>query len=336
MNKIKVCPRIHLFIIISALFIAIGMAVGTICHFVSNGFFNFGGEFSSYNCVTVTYDSLRGADTIKPICEKALNDFDPYEVSVSEIKTGGEIVFKYKASTSVEKLQEAVDELNKSLKVAEGDELLGVASLHQGVVEEGGDRAVKLAAIAVASAAAAQFIYFIIRFKLRAAFSALLSNIHNLGIFVALAAITRMPVGTEFTAIAAAVVVVSMIFSCLLFDRTRKNFKSDKYEKTDRKEVIEISASETRVYTLVACSAIAVAAVIVAVFAAISSLSIAAAAPAMLAVFGAIACCYGCLFFTPAVHSAIDETCEEVKGLIKSSKGKQPAKTEEKTAVKEA
>ncbi len=336
MNKLKVCPKIHLFIIISALFIAIGMAVGTICHYISNGFFNFGGEFSSYNCVTITYDSLRDADTVKPICEKVLSDFNAYEVSVSDAKTGGEIIYKYNSSTSVEKLQAAVDKLNASLAVDDGDELLGVASLHQGKVEEGGDRAVKMAAIALASAAALQFIYFIFRYKLRAAFSALLSCIHNLGIFVALAAITRMPVGTEITAIAAAVVLVTMILNCLLFDRTRKNFKNDKYAKTDRKEVVEISASETRVSTLIACSAIAVAAVLVAVFAAISSLSIAAVAPAMLAVFGAIACCYGCLFFTPAVHSAIDGTCEQVKGLIKSKSSKQSVKTEEKPAVKEA
>lgn len=336
MNKIKVCPKIHLFIIISCLFIAIGMAVGTVCHFISNGFFNFGGEFSSYNCVTISYDSLWDADTVKPVCEKALSDFDPYEVSVSDLKTGGEIVYKYNASTSVEKLQAAVDKLNESLAQGEDDELLGVASLHQGKVEEGGDRAVKMAAVALASAAAFQFIYFIFRYKLRAAFSALLSCIHNVGIFVALAAITRMPVGTEMTAIAAAVVLVTMILNCFLFDRTRKNFKNDKYAKTDRKEVVEISASESRLSTLTACSAIAAAAVVVAVFAAISSLSIAAVAPAMLAVFGAIACCYGCMFFTPAVHSGIDRACEEVKGLIKSKSSKQSVKKEEKPAVKEA
>lgn len=336
MNKLKVCPKIHLFIIISCLFIAIGMAVGTICHFLSNGFFNFGGEFASYNSVNITYDSLRDADTVKPICEKALQDFDPYEVSVSETSTGGEIIFKYNASTTLKELQVAVNKLNENLSIDESDEVLGVASLHEGKVDKGGDRAVKMAAIAVASAAAAQFIYFIFRYKLRAAFSALLSNIHNLGIFVALVAITRMPVGTEMTAIAAAVVLITMILNCLFFDRTRKNFKADKYAKTERGEVVEISASETRLISLAACSAIAVAAVIVAVFAAISSLSIAATAPAMLAVLGAIACFYGCVFFTPSVHSAIDATCEKVKGLIKSKGSKQSVKAEDKPAAKKA
>ncbi|MDE7087212.1 MAG: hypothetical protein K2O67_03365, partial [Clostridia bacterium] len=55
MTKFKVCSKIHLFIIISVLFIAIGMAVGTICHFCANGFFNYGGEFASYTSVKVTY-----------------------------------------------------------------------------------------------------------------------------------------------------------------------------------------------------------------------------------------------------------------------------------------
>ena len=55
MTKFKVCAKIHLFIIISSLFIAIGMAVGTICHFCANGFFNYGGEFKSYNSVNIVY-----------------------------------------------------------------------------------------------------------------------------------------------------------------------------------------------------------------------------------------------------------------------------------------
>ena len=44
----KIIKLRHIALIITVVIIAIGMAVGTICHFVSNGFFNYGDEFASY------------------------------------------------------------------------------------------------------------------------------------------------------------------------------------------------------------------------------------------------------------------------------------------------
>lgn len=330
MTKFKVCAKIHLFIIISAIIIAVGMAVGTVCHFCANGFFNYGGEFASYKCVTVTYVNSENKDeeSIKPLCEQALGEFKAYEVSYAETSNGGEITYKFANRTDSAKLQAAVDELYS--KLDETGSHLNDASLREVKVSEGGAKAITFASIALASAAAFQFIYFIFRYKLRAAFSALLASVHNLGVFVALAAITRIPVGAEMIAIGAAVVVLTMILTCVLFDRTRKNFKNDKYEKTERLEVVDISAQESRKVTFAAVGALACAAVVFGAFATIAAMYIGAFAPYILAVLGLVACLYGAVFFTPAVHGAIDTTCEKVKSSIApSQKTKKTAKTQE-------
>lgn len=320
MTKFKVCKKIHLFIIISVLAIVIGMAVGTICHFCANGFFNYGSEFKSYKCVTVTYYSseYKSASEVKDLCETSLKGFDAYETSVADTAMGGEIVYKYSAKTDSEKLVAAVAELNKSLdKNGSG---LNVASVHEAKVEVGGSRAIIYASIAVAAAAAFQFIYFVIRYKLRAAFSALLANVHNLGLFIALAAMTRLPLGIATVTIGAACVLVTMLLCGILFDRTRKNFKNEKYAKTDRVEVIDISACESRMFTVYLLCGLAVAAVVLGVFAAIASLYIGALSTCALAILALVSCAYGTLFFTPAVHSAIDGVCEKVKNSSASGK----------------
>ena len=143
MTKFKVCAKIHLFIIISSLFIAIGMAVGTICHFCANGFFNYGGEFKSYNSVNIVYytSEYKDEEAIKPICDEALSGFNAFEVSCySDGKLGGEIIYKFSAGTDVEKLQAAVDELN--VKLDKNNSGLNRADVHSGVIKEGGSRAV--------------------------------------------------------------------------------------------------------------------------------------------------------------------------------------------------
>lgn len=323
MTKLKICAKMHLFIIISSLIIAIGMAVGTICHFCANGFFNYGNEFSSYNCITVTYYTaeFKDIDAVKPVCDEALSGVNAYAVSYADTTMGGEIVYKYSKATDVKKLEEATEKLNAAFTGK-----LSSASVHEGSVNVGGSRAITFASIALASSAAFMFLYFILRYKLRAAFSALLASVHNLGVFVALAAITRIPVGAEIIAIGAAVVVLTMILACMVFDRTRKNFAMEKYAKTERVEVVEISSAEVRQVSVYAICALAVAVVLLGVFAAIAQLWAGALAPCALALLGLLACFYGAVFFTPSVHGAIDATCETVKGRMKSSKKDKKAK----------
>ncbi len=326
MTKLKICSKFRLFIIISVLIIAIGMAVGTVCHFVADGFFNYGGEFSSYDSVTVNYYSSEygNPDDVKALCEEHLKDFSAYEVSYTETNLGGEIIYKYSDKTDVSKLEEAAQSLNAALdKNGSG---LNSVYVREGKVKEGGSAAIIYASIALASAAAFQFIYFIFRYKLRAALSALLASVHNLGVFVALAAMTRLPLGIEAVAFGAAVVFMTMIATCVFFDKTRKNFADAANAKSDRVDVIEKSAAEVRMISLIGFAAIAAVALILGAFATISSMFIGTFAPYILAVLACVACCYGTLFFTPSVHSAIDALCERSKKKAKPTKAEKSAK----------
>lgn len=328
MTKFKVCSKIHLFIIISCIFITIGMAIGTVCHFISNGFFNYGDEFASYKCITITYytSEYKGEEAIKPICDEQFKGLNAYEISTSETVLGGEIVYKFSPSTDTSKLNTAAENLRKKI----GDNKLSTAAVHEATVSEGGSRAITFASIALASAVAFQFLYFILRYKLRAAFSALLASIHNLGVFVALLAITRIPMGAAAIAVGCAVVFLTMVLTCVLFDRTRKNFKSEKYAKSERLEVVDASAIEVRTLTVIAIGALAVSAVVFGVFSVISSLYIGTLAHYAVMLLGLIACCYGTVFFTPAVHGAIDAVCESTLQKMNSNKHK-PAKSKAKS-----
>jgi len=312
MTNLKICGKKHLFIIISVLIIAIGMAVGTICHFCAGGFFNYGDEFRSYKSVTVTYYASEYTEAkISPVCENALSGLGAYEVSLGD----GEIVYKFSKNADTAKLQSAVDTLNTKF-----DGLETNASLHEGAVNEGGARALRLAAIVAASAVGAQFIYFIFRYKLRSAYSVLLASVHNLGVFVSLVAITRIPVGTDLIAFGVLTVFITIAMTCLFFDRTKKNFKNEKFAKSDAVDVIELSASEVRRVTFVSFCALAVVAAIYEIFAVIAALNASALAPFAAFIFMILSCAYGVMFFTPAVHVLIDGACTKAKNLIKSRK----------------
>lgn len=329
MTKFKVCAKIHLFIIISSIFIAIGLAVGTICHFCANGFFNYGGEFSSYKSVRVEYYLPTTQEDVLSACNSELGGFKSFESAQPEVTSnGGEVIYKFAYSTDTKALEEAAAKLTEKLNEGVEDGKLNWASVHEGTSKAGGSKAITFASIALASAAVFQFLYFIVRYKLRAAYSALLACIHNLGIFVALAAITRIPVGAEMIAFGAAVVFLTMLFSAVIFDRTRKNFANEKYAKTERLEVVDTSACEVRMLTFTTLCALAAATLVFGIFAAIAQLWAAALAPYALALFGLIAVGYGSMFFTPAVHGAIDGVCEDVKKSLKANVKSKKSKTE--------
>ena len=345
MTKFKVCSKIHLFIIISTVLICIGIAIGTIGHFVTavDGFFNYGGEFASYNSITVTYPAEVGEDKVREACDELIVGVKPTNVSYGESygdnSVKKEAVYKFSANSDIAKLKEIADNIESKLNenISSDAFIKCTAYAMQAEVEEGGSKAITFASIALASAAAFMFIYYVIRYKLRAACSALLACVHNLGVFVALLAITRIPVATDTIAIAAAVIVLTMIFCGILFDRTRKNFANEKYAKTDRIEVIDTSAIECRKTTLIAVCALAAAAVIVSVFTTIAASFIGAFAPGIVALLGVIVCGYGAMFFTPAVHSAIDGLFEKVIADRKKKKpAKKGAKPEEAEKAEEA
>ena len=338
MTNFKVSTKFKLFLAISIAILVIGMVLGTIGHFVWNGFFNYGDEFAPYKSVVIRYSAAEyNEETVKPIVDKAFEGLSGYSVSYTDALSGGEIVYKFSKNADTDKLLEAAEKINAALNTIKGDDVapLNVAYVREGNIGEGGARALVFASIATASAVGFAFLYYILRYKLRAACTALLACVHNLGIFVSLVALTRLPVGIELVTISAVIVFLTLLLCGVFFDKSRRNFKNEAYAKSERAEVIDISAQQSFKITAAALIAIAAVALVFGVFAAIAAMSISSFLIAPLVILGALACCYGMIFFVPSVYVKIDALCEKIKAAYKAKKAegkKQPAATDKAQA----
>lgn len=325
MNNLKLSSKMHIMVIVSSLVIAIGLAMGLIFQFVSNGFFNFGAEFESYNSVVVEYayvDYGEG-DKVVEICDKEFQSVGvKYFGYVSgDTDQGGEITFKFAKSCAEEKVKQAAENISKNLK---GDTLSNLSGAYFHTVETklGGAQPLIYASIALASAAVFQFLYFVIRYKLTMAFAALLANVHNLALYTALLAITRIPVGTAAIAFGALTVVMTMFGCGIVFDRMRKNLKDEKFASFDVGGQVDTCVGESFTTITVFTVFVAVAAVLLFVLLSIGAMSVTNVfAPVVMALLCALASFYGTVFFTPSVYSRFK----------KISDGKKAGKTDKKS-----
>ena len=75
-TNLKISSKMHILIIVSTVLVALGIMVGLICHFVANGYFNYGGDWGSYKEVTVSYAYVDFStdDEVVEICNKAFDD----------------------------------------------------------------------------------------------------------------------------------------------------------------------------------------------------------------------------------------------------------------------
>lgn len=306
MTNLKLCSKMHVMLIVSSVLIAVGIAVGLICQFVAGGYFNYGDDYKSYKSVEVSYAfvDFSDEDNVKDICDEAFKNakISYFESSYGDTSLGGELVFKFSKSVKNEKLEAVAQEITQKLNVA--DTGLSNASFHEIETQLGSEKALVYGAIAVASAVVFQFIYFAVRYKLTMAFAALLADVHNLGIFVSLLAITRLPVGSAAVAFAVLTVLMTMKGCCFYFDRVRKNAKNEVLSKLDSFELCDLSVRESFSSVCVSAVGFAVACLLVFVLLSISALSVVGVlAPVFCALFAAAANIYGTLFFTPSVYS---------------------------------
>lgn len=304
MTNLKLSSKMHILIIVSAIIIAIGLAVGLICEFCAGGYFNYGDDYKSYDSVTVSYAyvDFNDGEDVKEICDKAFKDnkINYFSSSYGDTAQGGEYVFKFVSKTKTEKLQTAVTEINSKLSLTG----LSNASFSEVKTELGGEHALIFGAIALSSAIVFQFIYFVIRYKLTAALSALLADVHNLAIFVSLLSITRAPLSSSVAAFGALTVIMTMIGCCFLFDRVRKNRKDAQASALSSCEFADLCANESFTAVSVASVGFGVFAVLLFVLMSISALSVSAVLSAVLmSVFAALSSLYGTSIFTPAVYS---------------------------------
>lgn len=318
LNNLKLSSKMHLLIIISSIIIALGLAVGTVCHFVANGFFNYSDDFASYKSVTVSYEDIdfsgSGKDPLEPIaeiCEKAFKDAGvaSYITENGDTTTGGRIEYRFTTVASDEKLAAAVEAINAEIKkevLSEGGIQFSYASLHTAETLLGGGKAISMAAITIACAVALHFVYFIIRFRLTMALGALLADIHNFALFIALLALCRVPLGSTIATFAVLTVLITIIGTCFLFDRVRKNCKDDNLKKLSVFELTDKSANESLLINTVMPACLAALSVVLFVLLSISSLSpLAILAPVLCSLVAFVTCAYGTAIFTPAVYSHI-------------------------------
>ena len=336
MTNLKLSSKMHLFIIISSVLVAIGIAVGLICHFVANGFFNYGAEFKSYNTIEVNYAYVEcGEEDVKDICDSVFDKagVSYYSYTSGDTDDGGRVIFKFSKRTDTKKLTATIDGIHNKLleyvqsNLSEGadsltvDDIQSNAAFHTLEAELNGGKVLTFASIAIASAVVLQLLYFIVRYKLTMALAAFLANIHNLAIYVALLAITRVPVGISAVAFAALTILVTMIASGYFFDRYRRNLKKEKYEKTSNADLADICANESFKSVLYPVCGIATAAVVFFVLLSISAMSVLTIlTPAIAAVFSVASALYGSVFFVPSVYPDIKSIGDKVKARLKNKK----------------
>lgn len=305
MNKLKLSSRMHIMIIVSAIVIAIGLAVGLICEFVADGYFNYGNEYKSYQSVTVTYSfvDFKDGNDVKEICDKEFKSAGvKYYASVNS-EDADYYEFRFSNGTKTEKIKSAVDAINGKINDDTAYSGISLAAYHKVNAKLGGGYALKFGAIALAASVAFQFIYFIIRYRLTAAFAALLADVHNLGIFVSLLAITRVPVASSVFAFAALTVLMTMIGCSFLFGRVRKNNKNEAFAKLGANEISDISAQESLFSVCVSAVGFGAVALLAFVFLSISALSVTGVLACVFgSLFAAVSAVYGTSFFIPSVY----------------------------------
>ncbi|MDE6504457.1 MAG: hypothetical protein K2L42_01135 [Clostridia bacterium] len=332
-TNLKLSSKMHIFIIVSCILIAAGLAVGTICHFIAGGFFNYGGDYESFKSVTVDYQSIdfsggekEPLELIEEICDKAFADagVSSHVVTQGTISNGGKLVYKFVYSTDYNKLSEASEAINVAIKasVTGADGIrFSYASAHSAETLLGSGLALSRAAIVVACMVAVHFIYFAVRYKLTMAIGALLADIHNFALFIALAALCRIPVGSAIAVYAVIAVALSIIGTCFFFDRVRKNIKDEAGKKLTACELSDKSANESFTTNISMHICLAAVSVLLFVLLSISSLSpLAILSPVLCSLIAFVSCAYGTTMFTPSVYAGIKQLGDKVKPVSKTVK----------------
>ena len=303
----KIVKLRHLAIILSVVIIAIGMAVGTVCHFVAGGFFNYGDEFASYTSIEVTTsvpEDIFG-DTVREVVSDEISSLGAYEVSFSEGAgyVPNTVICKFYTSAPADEIASAVSSIEARLEAAGMEDATVGSFVNEGVAD--GRHQLMFAAIALASAVAFQTIYFALRFRPGMALSSLCNQLVAVGLFASLLAITRCPVGLEAIAFAALTVVLTMICNAIFFDKVKKSFKDEANAKADRLDLIADGARTTAKLNAFVFTAAAITAVIVAIFAIIASPAAITLAPFAVCLLSIIPCAFACAVFSPASYALI-------------------------------
>ena len=328
MTKLKPSSKLSIFAIISCALIVIGMVLGTVFHFVGNGFFNYAGEYSSYKSVTVSYPVIEmtgGEIDLESVCETAFDNAGVSSYIITKdstpeiIKSNGNLEYRFTTSTDSAALKAAVKEINAKIKEGVAD-IFGdpedvprsLAVMHEQETLVGGKRVVTMAAIALAVIVVVHMLYTIIRFRLSAACTAIVADLHNLALYAALLALCRVPVTSTVMVFAVLLTLATAIGVTYMLERIKRNAKED--AKLSVEEVTDKSAGETFKANVILPAFLAIAAILLFAVMAISSMSIVTVlTPALLAIVGFVVTVYGTVMFAPAFYCFIKKIFNKTK-----------------------
>lgn len=333
MNNFKPASKFRILAIISCALIIIGMALGTVFHFVGDGFFNFGGEYSSYKSVSVSYIVIETGSgenefDVEAVCEAAfenagvnyyLKKQDPDAKSSS-----GELEYLFKCSTDSQKLNAAKKEING--KIAElaifdgGIQPQSGAVVHEQQTIVGGGYGASMAAIVLAAIVVAQLLYTMLRFRFSAAFTAIAIDLHNLALFAAILAICRIPVASTVMVFAVIITLATAIGVTYTLERIKRNAKEN--EKLSNEELANISAAQTLKANIALPAFLAIVAIFMFGVMAISAMSITPVlTPALLAIAGFVVTAYGTALCMPAIYCFIKNIGNKIIAKPSSKQG---------------
>ena len=333
MNKFKPASKLRIFAIISCALIVIGLALGTVFHFIGNGFFNYDGEYSSYKSITVTYNvvELSGADKtiedLNAICEDAFESIDVDYESVFKSDNSaakGLIEYRFSCSTDSAALKSAQDKINAKIKEVTASLDMNVpvthAELHTEETILGGGHAVSMAAIALAAIVVVHLIYTMIRYRFSAAFTAIAADLHNIALYAALLALCRVPVSSAVMVFGVLLALATAIGVTYMLERIKRNAKDN--DSLSVEELTNLSAAQTVKVNVALSACLAVVAVLLFAVMAISAMSIMSVLiPACLAVVAFIVTIYGTVMCAPALYCSIKNMGKKFSAKPSQKKG---------------
>lgn len=321
MNKLRFSSGMHIYIIISVALIAIGLILGLVMHFTSGMFFNWGGDYAGYRAVEVRYSVY---DISEEEVKKAADDaFNANGVSYYTFVTSGEstqsrIEYRFAENQDAEKIAAATETIKAAVSI-ESDST-GYATAYSSFVAQRNSSAdMTYAAIAVASAVVFQFLYFLIRYKLTMALAAFIADVHNLALFYALLAITRVQVSSSVVALSAFVVVATMILCAMMFDKMRKLFRTDDYKAMTSFAQADSAARASFPLVTLVSAVMFVAVLLVLVFASVAGGTVFGLfMPCACALIAIASAWYGTMFFTSSVYTRLKDRADKYNAAKKA------------------
>ncbi len=302
MTKIKYTAMTKFVMILSALLVVIGLAVGLVCQFTGGTFFNKGSDVSSYQSVVVEYSTIEfDEEDITAICQE---QFKANGISFSNPVTDEDkhLIYTFAETVDSAKLQNAVTAIDKAIGEKSESGLRTVA-YHNTDTLVGGTNALVYAAIAAAVAVALTFVYLAIRYGINLSLSSLFTTLHNLVVFLAVIAFTRIPVGSMVIALALCNVVATTLFTALFSNRMKKNAKVDTIKAMPSLEQVDATANQSGVIVMAVTAAVAVAMLLVGGLVAIVTMSTSVLFPALAAAISVVVAGYGSATFNVCVYS---------------------------------